>query len=211
MAAMGLKSQILDPAIRPLGAARMCGPAVCAAGQKKGGAETLPTFQLDQAVTPGSIVVISTDQCRTGAIVGENMIASMTNNGARGFILDGAVRDSDVLSSLATPVWCGFRTPASAHADWAYISVNTPIELPGLLNSVSVSNGDFVLTDADGVCIIPHAHAAQIISDAERLLAADVAIAAALETGVDREVATKDNPRIAHIRRISDETAGPTE
>lgn len=211
MATMGFTRQVLDPAIRPLGCAKFGGRAVCASGRKKGAQPAVPTFRLDDAVTPGSVVMISTDGCRAGAIIGENMVASMVSRGARGVFLDGGVRDSDALEQVDIPVWCAFSSPASAHADWGYVAIGEPISLPGLSGSVQVSPGDLVVADADGACVIPLKYAGQIIADAETLMAADAAIAAALSAGESRERATKSNPRLAHVSPIHGAGDAPTE
>jgi len=213
MTAMGLHAQVLSPALRPTNAAcvRSAGTAVCARGSNTPGTTTLPSFRLDDAVTPGSFVVIDTDGCETGAIIGGNMVASMLKRGATGFIVDGGIRDFDELSACGVPVYRRYDTPISAHGQWKYTSVGETITLPGIWNPVRISSGDLILSDSDGIVAVPREHAETIIGYAERHIESEAAIGRAIAGGESRQVATQNNPRLTYVAPLTTFAAPPNE
>lgn len=213
MTAMGLHGQVLSPALRPINVAcvRSAGKAVCGRGSDAPGADTISSFRLDEAVLPGSFVIIDTDTCDTGAIIGGNMVASMLKRGAAGFIVDGGIRDADELAACGAPVYRRFDTPVSAHGRWKYISVNEPITLPGILDPVHIEAGDLVLSDRDGIVVLPRRHAELIIGYAERHIRSESAIGRAIADGESRETATRNNPRLHYVIALTEQAAAPNE
>ena len=211
MVAMGLEAQVLAPEIQPLGGAAMAGIALCAEGREGSDAPGLPTFELDALVSPGAIVVISTGGCDKGAIIGDNMVTSMVQAGARGFVLDGGIRDKEALADGAVPVWCRYASPINAHRKWKYTAMDTPVTLPGIWGSVKIRSGDFILGDADGVVVLPQEYARQIINDAEIHMRAEADIKTAIEAGESRETATKSSRRLQHVHPLTASAEIPKE
>jgi regulator of RNase E activity RraA len=211
LVAMGLETQVLAADLRPLGAAKMAGVALCAEGGEGGGQPAIPTFELDDLVTPGAVVVIATNGCDKGAIIGDNMVTSMVRAGARGFLLDGGVRDREALVDGPVPVWCRYASPINAHRKWKYTAMNRPVTLPGIWGDVEIRPGDLILGDEDGVVVLPQEHAAQIIHDAEIHMRAEADIKAAIEAGESRETATKSSRRLQHVRPLTMHAEIPKE
>lgn len=211
MVAMGLEAQVLAPSIQPLGGTRMAGFALCAEGREGVDQPGLPTFLLDSLVTPGAIVVIATGECGKGAIIGDNMVTSMVRAGARGFLLDGGIRDREALAIGPVPVWCRFASPINAHRKWKYTAMGQPVTLPGIWGNVEIRPGDLILGDDDGVVVLPHEHAEQIIHDAEIHMRAEADIKAAIEAGESREAATKSSRRLQHVRPLTAHAEIPKE
>lgn len=213
MTAMGLRAQVLSPALRPTNTAcvRSAGVAVCARGSNTPGAAALPSFRLDDAVTPGSFVLIDTDACETGAIIGGNMVASMLKQGATGFIVDGGIRDFDELSACGVPMFRRYDTPISAHGRWKYTSVNQPITLPGILDPVRIEPGDLILSDSDGIVVLPQKYSELIVGYAERHIQSESAISRAIASGEARETATRNNPRLTYVVALTEQAAAPDE
>jgi len=213
MTAMGLHGQVLSPALRPVNEAcvRSAGRAICGRGSNTPGASTISSFRLDEAVQPGSFVVIDTDACDTGAIIGGNMVASMLKQGAAGFIVDGGIRDAEELAACGAPVYRRFDTPVSAHGRWKYTSVNEPITLPGIRDAVRIEAGDLVLSDSDGIVILPQRHAELIIGYGERHIGSESAIRQAIADGESREIATQKNPRLHYVIALTEQATAPNE
>lgn len=211
MVAMGLETQVLAPELRPLGSASMAGLALCAEGREEVGQAGLPTFDLDALVTPGAIIVIATAGCGKGAIIGDNMVTSMVQAGARGFLLDGGIRDRAALANGPVPVWCRYASPINAHRKWRYTAMNSPVTLPGIWGDVEIRPGDLILGDEDGVVVLPQEHAEQIIHDAEIHMRAEADIKAAIEAGEGRETATKSSRRLQHVRPLTAHAEIPEE
>ena len=77
------------------------------------------------------------------------------------------------------------------------------VALPGqAASSVSVSPGDFVIGDGDGLIVIPQPIAPQVIDWAEQLARIEEAIARRIEAGASREEAFAEHPRFKHITRL---------
>jgi regulator of RNase E activity RraA len=211
MVAMGLETQVLSADLRPLSGAKMAGVALCAEGREGGDGPGIPTFELDALVTPGAVVVIATNGCDKGAIIGDNMVTSMVRAGARGFLLDGGVRDREALAEGPVPVWCRYASPINAHRKWKYTAMDQPVTLPGIWGSVEIRSGDLILGDADGVVVLPHEHAEQIIQDALIHMRAEADIKGAIEAGEGRESATKSSRRLQHVRPLTAHAEIPKE
>lgn len=204
MTAMGLERQVLSPLLTALGPkARLAGPALCARGSDSGDAAGLPNTDLDDLVFPGAIVAIDTGDCQKGAILGGNMVASMARRGAGGFLLDGGVRDVVELSQAPVPVYCRYASPINAHRFWRYTEMNVAITLPGIWGEVDIHPGDLILGDEDGVCVLPTAHAEQIIKDAEIHMQTEAGIGARIEAGEARKAATAASNRLKHVKPLT--------
>lgn len=213
MAAMGLLSQVLSPALRPVGGNNsFAGPALCASGSEPDplgdnpsgvtGQPALSTFELDERVYPGAIVVIATNGCESGAIIGDNMATSMIGQGAAGFVIDGGIRDADALANASVPVFHRYRSPVSAHRTWAFRAFEHPVVLPGIWAPVRVCPGDLLLADADGIVCVPLAHAETIIAYGERHLQTEQSIKSAIEQGHPRRAATSGSGRLSFVTPI---------
>lgn len=208
MTAMGLDAQVAAHDIRPLKTEwKMVGPAICARGTDQPNTKGLPTFGLDNSVYPGGIVVIDTDQCMRGAIIGDNMVTSMRNRGAAGFIVDGGIRDYGDFINSDIPVFCRYTTPVNAHKYWHFTQFETPITLRGIWGDVEVNPGDLIIADADGISVIPAQYAEQIISDAEVHLQTETSIKKALLEEGDRETVTATSQRLQHVKAINAESS----
>ncbi len=203
MSAMGLGWPALSPSIRPLGTAVMAGPALCAFGSEEDSGPAIETFELDRLVYPGCIVIISTGPCDRGAIIGANMVSSMVRSGAVGIVLDGGVRDTQALTECSRPIWCRFTSPVSAHRAWRYRALDVPVRLPGIKGEVVIHPGDYIIADADGVCVIPAAHTRQVLADARIHFRMENEIARAISAGESREDATRRLPRLKHVRPLT--------
>jgi regulator of RNase E activity RraA len=213
MTAMGLDAQVLAPSLKPLSAEKcsFAGVAVCARGAEAPKGETLPTFALDDAVHEDSIVVIETGGCELGAIIGDNMATSMIRSGAKAFVIDGGVRDADALRGGETPVYCRYASSVSAHRFWKYTSVGEAITMPGIWSDVRIEPGDLMRGDADGIAIVPKAHAETIIEHAERLQQVDEDIKAAMLAGKSREEATRGSDRLKGVKPLTTTAQAPSE
>lgn len=203
MVTMGLEAQVAAHEIRSLDPRwKIAGPAICARGTDRPGATGLPTFDLDAAIYPGGIVVIDTDRCERGAILGDNMVTSMAGRGAAGFVVDGGVRDGRDFPAMDTPVFCRYTTPINAHRYWRFTAFEEPVTLRGIWEDVTVNPGDLLIGDADGVAVLPREHAGRIIADAEIHLRTENSIKDALVAGGDRRTVTEAAGRLMHVKPL---------
>jgi len=202
MVATGLESQVLAPSFLSLGlTGSLIGPAICAKGRVEAGDDAKPTFGLDESVYPGGIVVIDSNNCQKGALIGDNMATSMKNNGAIGFIVDGGIRDAVEFLTLELPIFYKYKTPVNAHKFFSFTDFDVPISIDGIWGTVTITPGDLIIADSDGCSIIPLQHAEQIITDSEIHQQTENNIKSAIEKGESRKNASANFPRLQHVKK----------
>ena len=202
MVAMGLERQVLAPSFLSLGLDEtLIGPAICAKGRVDAGNDAKPTFGLDDSVYPGGIVVIDSNNCQKGALIGDNMATSMKNNGAIGFIVDGGIRDAVEFLTLELPIFYKYKTPINAHKFFSFTDFEVPITVDGIWGNVTINPGDLVIADSDGCSIIPLQHAEQVIADSAIHQQTENNIKSAIEKGESRKNASANFSRLQHVKK----------
>jgi 4-hydroxy-4-methyl-2-oxoglutarate aldolase len=162
-----------DAGIAPLWAgARLCGPAFPV--------ECMPADKLmvNYAILnaePGDVIVASTRGVPQLAYFGRIMATVAMKRGLGGLVLDGCVRDSEPLEELGFPVFCrGIDLKGTRKAAVGRHSV--PITVAGQ----TISPGDVVLADRDGVVVIPKERLAEVVSKASKKYEAEMVDAATI-------------------------------
>jgi regulator of RNase E activity RraA/2-keto-4-pentenoate hydratase/2-oxohepta-3-ene-1,7-dioic acid hydratase in catechol pathway len=115
-----------------------------------------------EQVRPGEVLVIEARGDPTAGTVGDILALRAQLRGAAGIVTDGAIRDSQALHAMDMPVYYGATHPAvlgRRHVPW---EVNTAIACAG----VTVTPGDIIVGDGDGVIVIPAHLAAEVARDA---------------------------------------------
>jgi 5-oxopent-3-ene-1,2,5-tricarboxylate decarboxylase / 2-hydroxyhepta-2,4-diene-1,7-dioate isomerase len=115
-----------------------------------------------EQVRPGEILVIEARGDPTAGTVGDILALRAQVRGAAGIVTDGAIRDSQALHAMDLPVYYGATHPAvlgRRHVPW---EVNVAIACAG----VTVTPGDIIVGDADGVIVIPAHLAMEVAQDA---------------------------------------------
>ncbi len=160
---------LMDPnvrALRQLGNARLCGPAVTAWCEP---ADIGAALHAISRAKPGDVLVIDAGGSLQSAVVGEHLCGVARRNGVAGLVANGAVRDVATLAEWADfPVFAVGRTargPVSVERG----TVNGPIVCGGL----RVNPFDIIVGDDDGVVVIPRADAAHWLSRARDRLAVE--------------------------------------
>lgn len=118
---------------------------------------------------PGDVIVVSNEGERSRAIMGEIMYNYMQGfKKIAGIVIDGPIRDIDVISKGHLPIYATGTNPAGPYKEGPG-EVNVPIAC----GSITVNPGDIILGDKDGVIVIPRQDAAEILEKAKTLSAAD--------------------------------------
>lgn len=204
----GYPHQALSSAIRPLRPdMRLAGAAVCFGGDTIGAEGSsqgaVSTYDMDRHIAHGAVVVIATRAHEVSAVVGGLMSLSFAKLGCAGVVTDGGVRDATEIAELPLPTFSRYVTPMRSNARWQLTDAGVPVALPGQeARSVTVTPGDYLIGDEDGVIVIPSAIAVQVIEWAEELVRIEARIVQALEAGMPREQAFAANPRFRHIGRL---------
>lgn len=110
---------------------------------------------------PGDVIVVCGGGVLDNALLGEMMGRYAVSRGIAGIVIDGAVRDIEGLAELPIPVYARGVTP-----NGPFKSGPGEIGYPIAAGNVSVSSGDLVVGDSDGVIVLPRADAAPVIEKA---------------------------------------------
>ncbi len=115
-----------------------------------------------QLAQPGDVIVVDGKGDLSCALTGALMAAHAQKAGIAGFVIDGAVRDTEECAIGSFPV---FAAGANPNGPWknAPGRINWPVALAG----TPVNPGDLVVGDADGVVIVPRETAAAILAAAQ--------------------------------------------
>lgn len=111
---------------------------------------------------PGDVIVISNEEERSRAVMGEIMFNYLQGfKKIEGIVIDGPVRDIDVLSKGTLPLYGTGTTPSGPYKEGPG-EVNVPVSCGGII----VNPGDIILGDRDGVIVIPKGDAHSILEKA---------------------------------------------
>lgn len=112
---------------------------------------------------PGDIIVVAGHGYGSGALFGELMVRQAEAAGLGGFVVDGASRDFDTIGNSPMPIFAAGRNPAGPTKN-----IEGKICQPVSIGGVSVSSGDLVVGDCDGVVVIPAAEVEQVLEAAAK-------------------------------------------
>ncbi len=105
---------------------------------------------------PGTILCFDCGGDMQPAHFGEMSCQLAYAHGCRGMLLAGNCRDTQYILRMDDFPVFSFGTRPNAFGGWTITEVNAPIFLPGhLTHYVTVSPGDFIFGDNDGVQLIP--------------------------------------------------------
>jgi len=165
----------MDPGMQSRSGLPLCGVAVTVQCRP---ADNLMVHKALQIAKRGEIVVVSTCGNLTSAVFGELMCHTAVAAKLGGIIVDGAVRDVDGITRLGFPAYSRTVCPGSCDKDGPG-EINVPISCGGTV----VSPGDIVVGDADGIAIVPHDSASEILERVMQLMAREQKRVAEIDAG----------------------------
>ena len=111
---------------------------------------------------PGDVIVVDGKGDLSCALTGALMAAHARKAGIAGFVIDGAVRDTEDCAKGDFPIFatgCNPNGPLKNSGG----RINWPVSLAG----TTVNPGDLIVGDADGVVVVPRETAAEIVRGAQ--------------------------------------------
>ena len=117
-------------------------------------------------VKPGDVLVVETQGANSYAVGGALMVSCMDKLGGAGIVVDGPVREIEVLRELGIPVFAR-GTVCGAGDKEGPGEVNFPIACGGVV----VNPGDLVFGDENGVVVIPKDDIEEAFAGADKKLA----------------------------------------
>jgi regulator of RNase E activity RraA len=146
------------PRLRPMHkGGKLAGPALTV--KARPGDNLMIHKALDMA-QPGDVIVVDAGGDLTNSLFGELMVNYAIQRRIGGVVLNGAIRDLDVIAAGSFPVYAAGVTHRGPYKDGPG-EINVPIAIDGMV----IQPGDLILGDADGLLCVP-------FEDTERVLAA---------------------------------------
>jgi len=152
--AAGLRGMV-DPTIHPSWAgAQICGPAftaVCPPG------DNLMLHHAVASAPPGVVIVATLGSYMLTGAWGEILTVAAQSRGINGLVVDGAVRDIEAIAQHRFPVFSrGLAIGACTKERVGKLQV------PIVLGGATVSPGDLIFGNADGVVVVESARIEQV-------------------------------------------------
>jgi 4-hydroxy-4-methyl-2-oxoglutarate aldolase len=181
--ALGYCHQFLPPSVQPMEPGmQLFGRAMPALMADVYGPQEKPfgllTEALDQ-LQPGEVYLCAGGLMRC-AYWGEILTATAKARGAVGAVIDGYHRDTPKVLEQDWPVFSRGRFAQDSAVRTRVIDYRVPIEV----NGVSVTPGDLVFGDLDGVLVIPQEVEEEVFERATAKARAENLVRAAIETGM---------------------------
>ncbi len=182
---MGHENIVLPPEIKAIvPGTRLAGPVWTVSGhldRAKSRHETLLGWCTLLAKAPAGHVIVCQPHNHEIALMGELSAQTLQARGVLGYVVDGGSRDTELVVAQGFPVFCAFLTPADIVARWIPHRYGEPVTI----GTVTITTGDFLLGDRDGVVIIPRALAEEVIAKTEEVVATETDMRRALIAGMD--------------------------
>jgi 4-hydroxy-4-methyl-2-oxoglutarate aldolase len=174
---LGIPEAVLPTSLRPLTPSTIVvGEAYTVRGQEiappvgweEGVSRMRPYLAMFEKLTPGSVIVSTTEGSSVGHF-GELTANAAQRAGATGIILDGNLRDVRGLLEIGFPVFYRDLSPLNGIGRWEMITEQEPVTIGG----VTVSPGDIVYGEFEGILVIRRQDAEQVLLAAERIANAE--------------------------------------
>jgi 4-hydroxy-4-methyl-2-oxoglutarate aldolase len=175
---MGLPNQCMDLGIRALDRSmRIAGPAftVAVTADMRTDAEydleEVKTFTFFRRMYPGCVVLISAAGERNAGHWGELMSTASKARGATGVVVDGGIRDGNILIGMEDwPVFTRYLSPIESRGRTRISGIEVSIAVTGTLTAqIRINPGDWLFGDMDGVVVIPADKVDTVLAKAEEM------------------------------------------
>jgi RraA family protein len=128
----------------------------------------------------GSVLVIDGQGELNTALWGAITTACARIKGVEGIVIDGAIRDVALIKRDKLPVFARAVVPNAGGAEYRG-EIGIPIQCAGAV----VSPGDWIVSDEDGIVVVPQPRLEDTIGAAERLRRVEIKIQREVESGKD--------------------------
>ncbi len=157
----------LDPSIKPLSipgkkVKQIIGPALTVFS---GAADVLGMAIALSEIEPGDIVVNGVSGFQGTAAVGDRIAGMIKNNGGIGLVTDGPMRDLDGIIETGLDCFCTGLNPNSP-----FNSGPAKIGFPINIGGTTVSSGDIIVADSDGVTVVPFDKIDEVLKKLDRII-----------------------------------------
>ena len=159
----GKKIGALPSALAPLDRGmRLCGQALTVHSPP---GDNLWLHRALDIAQPGDVLVVHCSGAFEHGYWGEIMATAAKERSLGGLVIDGCVRDGDLLEDLGFPVFARGLCIRGTGKDFG---ARGWISRPVRIRELTVSAGDLVVGDRDGVVVVPGPRAHEIVAAAEQ-------------------------------------------
>jgi regulator of RNase E activity RraA len=130
-------------------------------------------------VAPGSVVVIDNDGRTDCTVWGGIMTRTAATRGIAGTVIHGTCRDVPSILDVGYPMWSTARFMRTGKDRVQLRAVQVPL----LVDGVTIHPGDWVCADADGALVVPADRVHEVIEAAQRIERTEEAITNAVLAG----------------------------
>jgi RraA family protein len=127
---------------------------------------------------PGEVLVVDGEGDDRGALWGELMTLQAQANGLAGIVIDGPVRDRNVVNGLRFPVFARSITPRVG-SNRRVGETQVAVQCGGVV----VRPGDYILADDDGVAVIAADQLQTVVEAAEAIKRKEASYREAIASG----------------------------
>lgn len=184
---MGYRRQCLAKELRPvLPQKRMAGFAFPALGEACSdvGYDCRPEIlKFLSAIPADSVVAFDPGKEKVCAAWGEFMALVARNQGCRGVVVDGPIRDTEMILQAEFQIFGTGFWPVSSVGRWRPVHLGQPI----LMHGVEIRPGDLILGDIDGVVVVPKPLVEPVLLAAEECYRAERSMKEELRDGKTME------------------------
>ncbi len=167
-------TRVMDGAIRARSARiRLFGPAYTVRCRD----DFLAVLQAVELASPGDVVIVDGGE-REIALAGELLARGALVRGLGGIVVDAGYRDIAYVSACELPIYSRFVTPLAGTA-----SKLGELQIPVTCGGVSVSPGDVVLADDEGVIVVDPDRVRGLLESAAAIKAAEGKLVEQLDAG----------------------------
>ena len=157
----------LDSAIKPLSipgksANHIVGPALTVFS---GAADVLGMAIALSEIKEGDIVLNGVNGWQGTAAVGDRIAGMIKNNGGKGLVTDGPMRDLNGVIETGLDCFCTGLNPNSP-----FNSGPAKIGFPLHIGGKTVNSGDMIIADTDGVTVVPFDKIDEVIIRINRII-----------------------------------------
>ena len=171
----------INAGLRPYNKATLLGSALTV---RVPGGDNLMFYKAIELARPGDVLVIAAGGALDRALCGEIMVSYARARGLVGFVIDGCIRDSEIIAGLDFPVYAKGLSPNGPYK-------NGPGEIgfPVAIGGQVVCSGDILVGDPDGLLAVKPAEAAGLIEEVKAVAAKEEKMLDDIEAGLGLNLA----------------------
>jgi len=127
---------------------------------------------------PGDVLVVATNSPSTDGLFGELFATALAHRGVRGVVLGCGVRDVAELREMGFPAWS-----RAVSAQGSVKATAGAVNVPVVLGGQTISPGDVVVADDDGVLVVPRGDVPRALTASQARIEKEAASRAAFQEG----------------------------